>query len=67
MRSTQLFLLTSDSKKPGQTAVLYQALRLMSSNVCFKKTGTNGSSDTLLCFVPVFFETDVISDFKHMI
>ena len=25
-------------------------------NVCFKKTGTNSSSDTLLCFVPVFLK-----------
>ena len=28
-------------------------------NVCFKKTWTNHSSDTVLRFVQVFFETDV--------
>jgi hypothetical protein len=32
------------------------------NNVCFKKTGTKRSSNTLMRFVPVFFETDVWDD-----
>ena len=39
----------------------FTQIQVCPNNVCFKKTWTNHSSDTLLRFVQVFFETDVIS------
>ena len=47
----QLIIKLINAKKFAMAKIEYEA-----DNVCFKKTGTKRSSNTLLCLVPVFLK-----------